>query len=183
MPPVGFFLLVLLMTQSITGLQVLTFCHFFTHSCSARNFTSCTLIDCKTPYLSSTHIVNRQFLTTSTAPCLSNTELSQYFRRHWRRFYPPASRTVCNSRQFSPIFDALVSTQIFAGSTCSLAESNLFGVEVGKCLRYIRPNLKSGTRTPPREYYACWSQEIMSVYHLDHNKDICGQVSLVLLKH
>ena len=37
------------------------------------------------------------------------------------------------------------------------------------------------TRTLPREYYAWWSQGILSVYRLDHNKDICGLASLVLL--
>ena len=46
---------------------------------------------------------------------------------------------------------------------------------------YNRPNLKSGARTPPREYYAWWSQGILSICRLDHKKDICGLVSLVLL--
>jgi hypothetical protein len=41
-------------------------------------------------------------------------------------------------------------------------------------LYYSRPKLKSGTQTPPREYYAWWSQEILSVCQLDHKKDICG---------
>ena len=33
---------------------------------------------------------------------------------------------------------------------------------------------KSGTRAPPREYYAWWSQKLLSVYRLDNNKDNCG---------
>ena len=45
---------------------------------------------------------------------------------------------------------------------------------VGRQICYNRPNLKSETRTPPGEYYAWWSQEILSVYQLDHKKNICG---------
>jgi hypothetical protein len=37
----------------------------------------------------------------------------------------------------------------------------------GKLKCYNRPNFKSGTRTPPREYNAWWSQEKLSVYRLD----------------
>ena len=33
---------------------------------------------------------------------------------------------------------------------------------------------KTGTRTPPREYNAWWSQETLSIYRLDDKKDICG---------
>jgi len=54
---------------------------------------------------------------------------------------------------------------------------------VGRQICYNRPNLKSETRTPPGEYYAWWSQEILSVYQLDHKKNICGLASLVLLTH
>ena len=39
---------------------------------------------------------------------------------------------------------------------------------------------KTGTRTPPREYNAWWSQETLSVYRLYDKKDICGLASLVL---
>ena len=34
---------------------------------------------------------------------------------------------------------------------------------------------KSGTRAPPREYYAWWSQELLSVYRLGGNMDNCGR--------
>jgi len=30
---------------------------------------------------------------------------------------------------------------------------------------------KSGTRTPPREYYVWWPQETLNVYRLDDKKD------------
>ena len=33
---------------------------------------------------------------------------------------------------------------------------------------------QTGTRTPPREYNAWWSQETLSVYQLVDKKDICG---------
>ena len=33
---------------------------------------------------------------------------------------------------------------------------------------------KTGTRTPPREYNAWWSQETLIIYRLDDKKDICG---------
>ena len=33
---------------------------------------------------------------------------------------------------------------------------------------------KSGTRAPPREYYAWWSLELLRVYRLGGNKNNCG---------
>ena len=41
---------------------------------------------------------------------------------------------------------------------------------------------KSGTKAPPREYYA-WSQELLSVYRLGGNKENCGWAFSGLFSH
>ena len=46
---------------------------------------------------------------------------------------------------------------------------------------YNRPDLKVGTRTPPREYKVCWSQETLNVFRLYEKMDNQAEATSNLL--